>query len=190
MDIMDPTRPISKRTRKYKTNCATCMFMKKNPLFRTRIYQSRKFDPNSHESVMDVIEHYPGSPSQASVYNHLRQGHLGVDMIRHQQQFEQRRQEELKQKAEIIVAGQMATESAPAMVTEVMQALDDKASYIKALDNYISLGEDMIKRGKLAMTPTSFIAAINARANITKSNKDRSAGIIMTIAKLAAPKKQ
>lgn len=144
----------------YWPNCSVCVFMKKNPGFRQRIMLSTYFNPQGAENMMDVVRAW-GSPFGSSImYAHFKR-HQAKDLIRAASKFDEN--------------GNLVIDTRMKPTIEVVESIDPKSTtnYELGLDEFIKAGRDKLARGEMAISGTTFIAAINAKANIDKNTKDR-----------------
>lgn len=139
--------------------------MKGDSAFRYRVMQSTYFNPNGDETLMDVLHAFGDPFKPSSMYAHM-QRHQIDDVIKAKEAFNKA----------------MALQDAlpPVSVANPVKVIEEqnKEEHEMALDEFIREGRDKLAEGKLTITASSFLTAVNIKANIKKSDKDRKADMI------------
>ena len=168
---------------KYSKRCATCQFMRKNPKFRFRVYNSSKYVIGSHESIIDIFEDVRPPVSLQMLYSHLKN-----------HKFAEMSPDKRRKLADRRLANEGLIASPQSIVKQALENevadYQQKPFHLQTLDTAISEFNIGIREGKIKLNAATGLTAIKLRIDYERSQKDRSTDLIKTLAGLAAPKQQ
>lgn len=160
---------------KWKPNCAVCQYMKRNKEFRTRVFESSYFNPDGHESPMDVVRSYGDVFGQSLVYACLKRHH-GHNLVRPPVQ---------------VVDGKTIVDNRFKNTVDVIENIQPSSvtNHELGLDDFIAKGREKLSRGELQITASTFLTAIKTKMDNDAKTKDRRADMLQGLFKGAAPKR-
>lgn len=145
--------------------CQVCKYERRSKKFKERIYLSNYYVVGGE--ALDFILEDIGVPfNRASLYRHMKLHCPPKPTI---------------EKA--LARGMVETIVSPLQLEMVGEGHE------RALNTIIIEGDKLIRRGKLPITTTNLITAIQAKVSIEKSNKDRKVEMMKALMMGAAPGK-
>lgn len=186
----------TKQKRKWWPNCSVCQYMRRNPDFREAVMKSSYIDPEGQESLLSVNAKFGSVFKSATLYKHMRM-HQAEDI---------ERGEEAARLFSIPNPNwqrHTSNSNSPTVIpnepTEVRELLDSTEKAVEgdviprmqhevALDDFIKLGREKVRKGEMLISAANYIAAIKVKTDIERSTKDRRLEMLKTMFAGAAPK--
>lgn len=168
--------------------------MKKQPDYKRDCLRSAYFDPNAKESLMAVNERWNNPFKMPTLYRHM-QMHQKRDISRSERlakldgtpskvwqrnTIKQVEKREDNPVTEIIETTEklLETSKLPSQTHELV------------LDKFITIGEDRLAHNEIPITATNLLKAIEIKAKIEQTTKDRKLDMLRSMFTGAAPKKE
>lgn len=161
--------PINIKNLKYSKRCVHCKYMKKKPGYTYRVFNSKYFNSQGQESLPDVWRSFGVDMHPQTIYNCLK---------RHFKNY--------KPAVSMTLNGDISQKLA---ATEgLLEGRIPLNSHEVGLEEFISQGREMVRRGEMAITASNYITAIKVKSEIDRTNKDRKLDLLKTMFSGAAPK--
>ena len=141
---------INTKDLEFQKYCKHCKYMKRYKGYTHELFNSRYFDKNAELTLPQILVKYNIPISQQTVYSCLK---------KHFPQF--------NAKIAPLLAQTLTN------TVNLIEGSDSSKPHEQVLDEFIQRGRSMIKSGELVVTAPTLIQAINTKANIEKSQKDR-----------------
>jgi hypothetical protein len=186
----------NKKNQKWWPNCSVCQYMKKTPDFREAVMRSSYLDPEGQETLLAVNARY-GSPFKLpTLYRHMQ---------KHQAEDIQKAEDAARvfgtetpnwQRRTVQAVNYQPPATEPADATELLKNTEKavegdvvpRQQHEIALDDFIKLGRERVRKGEIVISASNYIAAIKVKADIERSTKDRRLEMLRTMFAGAAPK--
>lgn len=150
---------INLKTIQYQKYCKTCKYMKKHEGFTYRLLHSKYFDPNGPETMPDVLRAFQVPIHLQTVYSCLKRHHANLNL-----------------RAAVVVTndGKLLIDKRMKETQELIEApANGETNHELGLDDFIAKGRNMLARGDMMITASTYLSAIKIKADIEKSTKDR-----------------
>lgn len=171
MKAIKPTK-LRYNQKKWRPNCSVCQWMKRNKVYRERIFESTYFNPEGKVSPAKVNREYGEPFSKDLMYACLKKHH-GHNVVRAPSK---------------VVDGKVIVDNRFKQTFSVVENTGVTSNAELGLEELIAKGRTMLASGELRVTATTFVAAIGKRMDIDAKTKDRRADMLSGLFKGAAPK--
>lgn len=141
---------INTKDLEFQKYCKHCKYMKRYKGYTHEVFNSKYFDKQAELTLPQVMIKYNVTISQQTVYSCLK---------KHFPQFNAKIAPLLAQTYQNTIT--------------LIEGNENDKPHEQVLDEFISRGRSMIRSGEMIITAPTLIQAINTKANIEKSQKDR-----------------
>ena len=151
---------MNPKTLPYQKYCKHCKYMKSHPGYAQRVLGSQYFDSQSTETFPQVFGFFKPPMNVQTAYTCMK---------KHFAQFQ--KEVSITHEGEIVV--DKRRKSLGAVLEE-----HGSSNHDIGLDEFIELGRQMVKDGRINITGQTYLQAIKIKKDDEKGNKDREADMI------------
>lgn len=162
----------------YKKNCSVCQVSRNNPRLRVRIRYAAFKRVNGDETLADIAKEY--SLNLAPMYNHAKKH------ITDNSDVQQARREVMTAKKVEIVRSEAQKELELSLDSDTVDGLESRPAEVMSLDDYLAQAADLIKKGELKITASTYLAAVKIRTEWASKQQGNKLEFLKTMAAFAS----